>query len=214
MGAWYRVVKKVKGRRYAYLQRTWRKGKTVHTENQYLGPVDGAERASEPRARAGEHTGPAGPRIAYHGARNGLDGPIQASPEGTFGPGFYLTTQKRAAEYARHTAKDAAQLPSLGGVKPTPRYDGIVYACDLTDLKLKTVPSWLAYYDLVDELLQVDQGYATDEDKQRVQEILSQQGYDGLDVRDDERRETVIFPGSLHKIRLEPLDGYHYKQDT
>ena len=43
MGAWYRVVKKVKGRRYAYLQRTLRKGKTVHTENQYLGPVDGAE---------------------------------------------------------------------------------------------------------------------------------------------------------------------------
>ena len=41
MGAWYRVIKKINGRRYAYLQRTWRDGQHVRTENRYLGPEDG-----------------------------------------------------------------------------------------------------------------------------------------------------------------------------
>ena len=39
MGAWYRVIKTVKGHRYVYEQRTWRQGGRVRTENRYIGPA-------------------------------------------------------------------------------------------------------------------------------------------------------------------------------
>jgi hypothetical protein len=38
---WYRVIKTVKGRQYAYLQRSWRDGKRVRTQSISLGPVSG-----------------------------------------------------------------------------------------------------------------------------------------------------------------------------
>ncbi len=37
----YVVVKKIKGRRYLYRQRTWREGKRVRTESVYIGALDG-----------------------------------------------------------------------------------------------------------------------------------------------------------------------------
>ena len=42
MGAWYRVIKIIKGHRYVYEQRTRREGKHVRTENRYVGPADGS----------------------------------------------------------------------------------------------------------------------------------------------------------------------------
>lgn len=45
---WNRVVKTVKGRQYAYLQRSFRDGATVRTESRYLGPVNGSEAAGRP----------------------------------------------------------------------------------------------------------------------------------------------------------------------
>jgi hypothetical protein len=36
----YLVIKKIKGNRYYYWQRTWREGKKVKTWNQYVGPVN------------------------------------------------------------------------------------------------------------------------------------------------------------------------------
>ena len=36
---WYQVVKTIKGRRYTYLQRTYRAGGQVKTENRYVGPL-------------------------------------------------------------------------------------------------------------------------------------------------------------------------------
>lgn len=39
---WVRVIKTVKGRPYAYLQRSFRVGNSVRTESRYLGPVGGA----------------------------------------------------------------------------------------------------------------------------------------------------------------------------
>jgi hypothetical protein len=36
--AWYRVTKKINGRFYDYWQRTYRVGKSVKTENRYIGP--------------------------------------------------------------------------------------------------------------------------------------------------------------------------------
>ncbi len=38
MGNWYRVTKKINGRLYDYWQRTYRVGKSVKTENRYIGP--------------------------------------------------------------------------------------------------------------------------------------------------------------------------------
>ncbi len=35
---WYRVTKKINGRFYDYWQRTYRVGKSVKTENRYIGP--------------------------------------------------------------------------------------------------------------------------------------------------------------------------------
>jgi hypothetical protein len=47
----YIVIKTIKGRRYAYEQRTWREGRKVHSESRYLGPADGSVRAASPRSR-------------------------------------------------------------------------------------------------------------------------------------------------------------------
>lgn len=45
----YITIKTVKGRRYRYLQRTWREGKRVRSQSVYLGPADGHGR---PKAKA------------------------------------------------------------------------------------------------------------------------------------------------------------------
>lgn len=37
MGNWYKVTKKISGRFYDYWQRTYRAGKSVKTENKYIG---------------------------------------------------------------------------------------------------------------------------------------------------------------------------------
>jgi hypothetical protein len=42
VGDWYIVIKTIKGHRYRYRQRTWREGKHVRTESQYLGAEGGS----------------------------------------------------------------------------------------------------------------------------------------------------------------------------
>jgi len=37
----YTVIKTIKGRRYRYEQRTWREGKHIRTQSDYIGPVGG-----------------------------------------------------------------------------------------------------------------------------------------------------------------------------
>ena len=49
---WYTCVKKINGRRYLYLQTTYRVGGKVKTKNKYIGPVDGTPFSVEPRAQA------------------------------------------------------------------------------------------------------------------------------------------------------------------
>jgi hypothetical protein len=39
MGKWYKVTKRINGRFYDYWQRTYRVGKSVKTENKYIGPA-------------------------------------------------------------------------------------------------------------------------------------------------------------------------------
>jgi len=46
MGNWYRVVKTIKGHRYAYMQQTYREGAHVRTLNRYLGREEGAGQGS------------------------------------------------------------------------------------------------------------------------------------------------------------------------
>jgi hypothetical protein len=41
MGSWYRVTKRINARLYDYWQRTCRVGKSVKTENKYIGPSFG-----------------------------------------------------------------------------------------------------------------------------------------------------------------------------
>lgn len=41
MGSWYKVTKRIHGRYYDYWQRTYRIGKSVKTENKYIGPSFG-----------------------------------------------------------------------------------------------------------------------------------------------------------------------------
>ena len=41
MSSWYRVTKRINGRLYDYWQRTYRVGKSVKTENKYIGPASG-----------------------------------------------------------------------------------------------------------------------------------------------------------------------------
>src|SRR5215212_4908020 len=98
---WYRVVKTIKGHRYEYEQRTWREGRKVRTESRYIGPATPTEQPEPVNTT---------PRIFYHGARGKLDGALEPSASGTFGPGFYLTTEERAALYAEHDARIAAKI--------------------------------------------------------------------------------------------------------
>jgi hypothetical protein len=41
MGKWYKVTKHINGRFYHYWQRTYRVGKSMKTENKYIGPALG-----------------------------------------------------------------------------------------------------------------------------------------------------------------------------
>lgn len=205
---WYRVIKTVKGLRYAYLQRSWREGKRVRTESRYLGPASGEGRKGGSPDPTSTDQAPVitTPRIAYHGSRTGLEGAPRASEEGTFGPGFYLTIEARAHDYAIYDGKTAANLPGMGDVQLPPQHDGVVYACDLSGLNIKPM-SWDGYYALMETLLgfPTGDGIPTPDNKRRVTELLVEQGCDGIQIIDDLRQETVIFPASLHKIRLQPV---------
>ena len=46
MGNWYRVTKCINGRLYDYWQRTYRVGKSVKTENKYIGPTSNGPSSS------------------------------------------------------------------------------------------------------------------------------------------------------------------------
>ncbi len=93
---WYQVVKTIKGHHYEYLQRTWREGKRVRTENRYIGPADGPSVRSggEPSQKLSSERVTTTPTTLYHGTPEELEGALEASEEGTFGPGFYLTTKE------------------------------------------------------------------------------------------------------------------------
>jgi hypothetical protein len=195
---WYRVIKTVKGHRYEYLQRTWREGKKVRTESRYIGPADEALGTRPPRASDFDGVITT-PHTFYHGSPNELEGAFEPSEEGTFGPGFYLTSHARAALYAKYDAGIAARM--LEGEEDRasePQYDGMVYAFDVSDLRLKAL-KWARYQELCMAL--DPQGAPTLSAKAELQELLAAQGHDGLYILGDVRHEMVVFPGSMQKIK-------------
>src|ERR1700730_6264304 len=51
MGDWYPAIKIIKGRYYLYRQRTWREGRRVRSQTQYIGPIDIAGPEGKPQLR-------------------------------------------------------------------------------------------------------------------------------------------------------------------
>jgi hypothetical protein len=51
MGDWYPTIKTIKGRRYLYRQRTWREGRRVRSQTQYIGPIDVSAPTGRPERR-------------------------------------------------------------------------------------------------------------------------------------------------------------------
>ena len=49
----YTVIKTIKGRRYRYLQTSWREGKRVRTKSVYLGLADGGGGSDDSGPRGG-----------------------------------------------------------------------------------------------------------------------------------------------------------------
>ena len=201
---WYQVIKAIKGHRYLYAQRTWREGKHVRTESRYIGPVadenaPASAASSPPPSSNGDVT--TTPRVFYHGCRERLAGPLEPSDSGTFGPGFYLTTPERAALYAQYGPRIAAKIAAgeEGGLG-APEHEGTVYAFDVGHLNLKVL-TWDAYLDQCEEL-SGEISAATQAARLKFQEILVSQSFDGLDIRDQGRTELVIFPASLHKLKV------------
>ena len=194
MGAWYRVIKTIKGHRYVYEQRTQREGKHVRTENRYVGPAVGGGAAGGPPPVTTT------PRTLYHGAREGIEGTPLASDEGTFGPGFYLSSAERAGKYATLTGKEAANPD--GWERAEPSFNGEVYAVEIGHLKLKAITRD-TFHDLCEPL--TEHRASTPEAKAKLQELLTEVGYDGLEIRDTDRPEVVIFAAALHKIELKAV---------
>jgi hypothetical protein len=195
---WYTVVKTIKGHRYEYLQRTWREGKKVRTESRYIGPADETLGTRPPRASDFDGVMTT-PRTFYHGSPYELEGALEPSQGGTFGPGLYLTSHARAALYAKYDAGIAAKI--LGGEEgrfPEPQYDGTVHAFDVSALRLKAL-KWERYQELCMAL--DPQDAPTPSAKAKLQELLAAQGYDGLYILDDERHEMVVFPASMQKTK-------------
>jgi hypothetical protein len=200
---WYSVIKTIKGHRYEYLQRSWREGKKVRTESVYIGPAEPAQgMASSRPPRASDFDGViTTPKVFYHGTPEVLEGAIEPSEEGTFGPGCYLTTHARATLYAQYDARIAAKIADgEEGWRIEPQYDGTVHAFDVSQLRLRALK--LARYQELCMALD-PQGAPTPWAKAKLQELLAAYGYDGLYILDEERHEMVVFPVSLHKIKMD-----------
>jgi hypothetical protein len=140
------------------------------------------------------------PSVFYHGSPSKLEGAIEPSDEGTFGPGLYLTTHARATLYAQYDAWIAARIAEgEGGWRIEPQYDGTVYGFDVSGLRLSTLKHG-RYQELCMAL--DPQGALTPSAKAKLQEHLAEAGYDGLYILDEVRHELVVFPASLHKVKI------------
>ena len=97
----YKVIKTIKGRRYLYLQETYREGGKVKTRNQYIGPVSGnsANVGSEGRASpsATTKTAPVGSKPSTFDDFRGVKYSLKASKPG----GLKIRTIRRAKPLTR-----------------------------------------------------------------------------------------------------------------
>src|SRR4051812_45174857 len=89
-------------------------------------------------------------RILYHRSRTGNNRPPQASKDGTYGPGLYLTSRSRAEDYAQHDSVVATDYKVCR--ECTPHYAGTVYSCDVTNMQLKVIDGWHAFEVMVERV--------------------------------------------------------------
>ena len=215
MASWYKVVKRIKGRPYLYWQKTWREGGKVKTKNKYVGPA-GSDLAiriqaeimrpySEEELALQRPFAPVNTTtvVAFHGARDGFSGAPRASAEGNLGPGFYLGSKARAERSAIYSPKVASDAPNMDPAWLVPEYDGDVVEFDLSALNMLVVPSYLAWWGLVEELGESGKFDLSDDNIRSVGERIFEAGYDGIELRNNTYvdDEVVVFPGALHKLR-------------
>ena len=88
--------------------------------------------------------------------------------------------------------------------------DGDLVDFDISTLKLYVIEGWEGWFDQGDKLLghgrhmkdgTVFNSIVTEDDTVRIHEVLEAEGYDGIEIEDDEHPEIVVFPGSLKKLR-------------
>jgi len=96
---WYRVTKTIKGRRYHYLQRTFRVGNSVKTENKYIGPAGSSSRSRDP-SPAPTYSGST--PLTPQDARRFFPSP--ATPTSTSDAGMDKVLQRRQQLIAQHAA--------------------------------------------------------------------------------------------------------------
>ncbi len=141
------------------------------------------------------------PHVLYHCCREQLAGTLEPRDSGTFGPGLYLTTSEHAARHAQYGPRIAANIAAgEEGWPEAPEHHGRVYVVDVGHLNFKVL-TWDVYLNWCEELSE-EIGAATPVARLKLQETLASQGFDGLDIRDQGCAAVVVFPSSIHKLRL------------
>lgn len=102
---WYRVVKTINGRRYLYLQKTYRVGKSVKTLNRYVGPATGP--TTTPRADT---------KDARRASRDEISRTYRDIKEHGLSSVFPPTQHERTVD--EHRAALSAMRPSAPEVQP------------------------------------------------------------------------------------------------
>lgn len=223
--SWYTVTKIIKSIPYIYRQRSRREGKTVKTESHLIGRADGGGRSrltiqtydQEPPQNIpiGVNT----TRLSFHGARDGFYGSPRPSVDGRLGPGFYLSTEKRAELFRLHVPKIAADYDKVG-LDIEPEYDGDLVEFDLRHLTIKQFRDWTEWLDWRDDVSaaarQGGKPYAsynallTD-----LQKTLETEGYNAMQLNDPDEPEMVVFPSAVRQLRRIGVElTLHLKQPS
>ena len=206
---WYNVTKTIKGIPYLYRQRSYRDGKSVRTESHLIGRADGGGRSHltikiyDDEVPQSIPIGVNTTRLAFHGSRQGFQGPPRPSDGGNLGPGFYLSDEDRAERFRIYSPKTAAFYHDQG---LPPEYDGDLVEFDLRHLNVKHFEDRIAWLDWSDQLREEAKKADNPFESEQVlfvemQRRLEQEGYHAAQINDPEAPEMVVFPGAIRRLR-------------